>query len=214
MFVTETCSCKTMFTANWWKLTPYTDLKNGTIAGIFPSILEKAIEMCCKDCSTQSLPEIDFVGMNRSLALKSGVLEVNANIGDDTDFHFPIYGIKSQTSYGDGFPYVPLVKSPGAAFIISSANQYNESDRVMKLMLNTWPFFLVLILTSYFVGLFIWLVVSFLLNTFYLIKCNNHHPQYIIIIVIIITITLTITTTITTATTITTITIITIIITL
>ena len=163
MFVTETCSCKTIFTANWWKLTPYTDLKNGTITGIFPLILEKAIEMCCRDCAKQSLPEIEFLGM------KNGVLEVNENIGDDTDFHFPIYGTKSQSSYGDGLPYIPFVKSPGAAFIISSANEYNESDRVMKIVFNTWPFFIALILSSYFVGLITWFVVSFLSNYHFLI---------------------------------------------
>ena len=176
MFVTETCSCKTIFTANWWKLTPYTDLKNGTITGIFPLILEKAIEMCCRDCAKQSLPEIEFLGM------KNGVLEVNENIGDDTDFHFPIYGTKSQSSYGDGLPYIPFVKSPGAAFIISSANEYNESDRVMKIVFNTWPFFIFLFCWSYHMVCCKFLIkLSFFNNHYryrYRYHCDYHSALY------------------------------------
>lgn len=157
---TETCNCQKMFRTNWWKLTPYAVQSNGKTTGIFPSILQKAIEMCCSDCSKQRLPELDFEGGNTSKALKDGVLEVNANIDDNIDLHFPIHGSRAQTIYGNGLPYVALIQSPGAAFIISSMNQYNESERVMKIVLACWPLMLVLFLASYVFGLVMWLIVS------------------------------------------------------
>lgn len=82
------------------------------------------------------------------------------NLREEIDFHFPIFGTQYKTTYGNGFPYVPLVHSPGAVFLISSRNEFNESDKVMETVLTSWTFIVVLILLSYFVGLIMWLVVS------------------------------------------------------
>ena len=82
------------------------------------------------------------------------------NLGEDTDFHFPIHGTKYKMQYANEFPYVPLVHSPGAAFIISSENAYNQSNRVIQTFLDSWTFILVLVLASYMVGLIMWLIVS------------------------------------------------------
>ena len=82
------------------------------------------------------------------------------NLREDTDFHFPIHGTKYKMQYANEFPYVPLVHSPGAAFIVSSENAYNQSKRVIQTFLDSWTFILVLVLASYMVGLIMWLIVS------------------------------------------------------
>ncbi len=158
--LSETCSCQRQFTTNWWQLTPYTTPENDIAVGIFPDILKHAIEFCCSDCVHGDAASIDFVGSKETKSFQRGFIEVKNNIRDEIDFHFPIHGTKFKMQYANGFPYVPLVHSPGAAFIISSKNEFNESERVMKITLDSWTFILVLALASYMVGLIMWLIVS------------------------------------------------------
>ena len=173
IFNAETCSCQGSFKTNWWELTPYTKNKDGDSTGIFPSILQKAINMCCKECAENMSPKIHFARTDSSKGLQNGILEVSQNINDDIDLHFPIYGAKSQTTYRNSFPYVPLVQSPGAAFIVSSANNYKESKRILNIVLSYWPLSIVILFASYFVGLIMWLLVS---------PCRLHEYNYIFVI--------------------------------
>ena len=158
-FVSETCNCQKVFTTNWWQLTPYTTHEDNTAVGIFPDVLNSAVKFCCSDCVHGDTAAINFVGSNRTKSLRRGIIEVNQHLSDNIDFHFPIHGTKYKTTHGNGFPFVPLVHSPGAAFIISSNNAYNESERVMKTLLDSWTFILTLVLASYFVGLIMWFIV-------------------------------------------------------
>ncbi|XP_028409022.1 protein sidekick-2-like [Dendronephthya gigantea] len=154
----ETCSCQRVFTSNWWQLIPYTTVDEDKAIGIFPDILKNAIEFCCLDCVHGHAASINFVGTNKTKSLQRGIIEVKDNLREEIDFHFPIFGTQYKTTYGNGFPYVPLVHSPGAVFLISSRNEFNESDKVMETILTSWTFIVVLILLSYFVGLIMWLV--------------------------------------------------------
>ena len=157
--VLETCTCQKVFTTNWWQLTPYTTDEDNTAVGIFPDVLKHAIKFCCSECVYGDKAAINFVGSNKTKSLQRGIIEVRQHLGEDIDFHFPIHGTKYKTTYGNGFPYVPLVHSPGAAFIVSSFNSFNESGRVMNLILNSWTFIIVLVFSSYVVGLIMWLIV-------------------------------------------------------
>ena len=161
-FIAETCSCQRVFTTNWWQLAPYTTLEDNKAVGIFPDILRHAVAFCCSDCVHGDSATIDFVGNNKTKikSLQRGLIEVKNNLREETDFHFPIYGTKFKMTYANGFPYVSLVHSPGAAFMISSQNTFNESERVIRTVLDSWTFILVLLFLSYFIGLIMWLIVS------------------------------------------------------
>jgi hypothetical protein len=162
--ISETCSCQREFTTNWWQLTPYTTFENNTAVGIFPDILTHAIEFCCEDCVYGDAATINFIGNEKTKALQRGFIEVKNSLREDIDFHFPIHGTGYKMEYAGGYPYVPLVHSPGAAFIISSHNGYNQSERVIQTFLDSWTFIVVLVLASYMVGLVMWLIVSSLID--------------------------------------------------
>ena len=93
--------CTGSYNATWWKRKPY--IEHHTITrqpqGLFKDILELILTEICYNCS-----EINFeLPLNGSFDVESRVEENN------TDFAFPIYGLKEQEKFR-GNPFIPLGK--------------------------------------------------------------------------------------------------------
>lgn len=103
-FISETCSCRREFTTNWWQLTPYTTLESNKAVGIFPDILNQAVQFCCSDCLHGDTPTINFAGSNNTKSLQRGFVEARNSLREENDFHFPIHGTKFKATMHMGIP--------------------------------------------------------------------------------------------------------------
>ena len=75
-------------------------------------------------------------------------------------YSFPVYGWTWQEYYGAYYRYIPLVESPGVAFIVIEDEVLSPSERLIKEVFATWPYIVVTTLLAVLAGIIIWFLVS------------------------------------------------------
>ena len=72
---------------------------------------------------------------------------------------FPVYGWKWQENYGSDNRYIPLVESPGVAFIIIEPDDRSPAQRLLGEVFATWPYCVISSLLAAIAGIIIWFLV-------------------------------------------------------
>lgn len=78
-------------------------------------------------------------------------------IDDLTDLSFPVHGYSDQRNYLRNYKYVPVVESPGAAFIVR--NEGLQAPVTAALAVS-WPLAVIVILFIFLSGFLFWMAVS------------------------------------------------------
>ena len=73
---------------------------------------------------------------------------------------FPVYGWKWQEYYSADYRYIPLVESPGVAFIIIGKEGVSPSQRLVNEVFATWPYMVITTLLAALAGIVMWFLVS------------------------------------------------------
>lgn len=113
-------------------------------SGILPTILELAVSHCCQECDEFGSTTIDFTTDANGLeAEKDGVIEVKDAISTKTMISFGIAGVMPQEKYysPDGIAeYVPIMETPGVAFIVAEKRWENYTKWYTEYDINFLQF--------------------------------------------------------------------------
>lgn len=92
-------------------------------------------------------------------ARKTSMNEVQADVDARTHVTFPVLGNMDDEKYLKGFVFVPVVQSPGIAFI-SLANQLSRTEVVALTWNRSWPIVCLIVVMGVTVAVLIWIAVS------------------------------------------------------
>ena len=158
--VDHKCNTGGRLTVLWWGQEPYIyksgdkqedNLKSkvdapASISGMFPLILDQALERCCKSSTTLNYTQVPEgpAGLDQLLAAEDFdlILPVGAEVGAGTVRQFSFTG---------------LLESPGVAVLIKG----NVSGAQLLLsVLQGWPILVFILISASLAGVVIWLFVS------------------------------------------------------
>ena len=88
-----------------------------------------------------------------------------------------MYGWKWQEYYSADYRYIPLVESPGVAFIIIEKEGLSPSQRLVNEVFATWPYLVITTLLAALAGIVIWFLVIF--NLYEQFVTDLFHAQFI-----------------------------------
>lgn len=124
------------------------------------AILDKMVLHCCGDCSNgHGTSYVDYnLDGKQNFSTKPAKHDMTEAIDHVTDLHFPVHGYSDQRKYLGTYKYVPVVESPGAAFIV----RYDSFDapNVTTALFNSWPLAVVVVVFVLLSGLLYWMLVS------------------------------------------------------
>lgn len=140
---------------NWWRIKPYIDLTDSfNVTGVFPYILKKMVASCCKSCQTHETTEIQFL-----TSVRNSLDDVRVDLSQ-RDLNFPIYGSSDQDVYGGIYGYVPVISSPGEAYVVNREPTETSAGILTAVVLSCWPMVMLMLVFSILAGLVIWLLVN------------------------------------------------------
>ena len=93
-------------------------------------------------------------------AKKASMSGVRADVDDKTHVSFPIIGNMEDEKYLKNFVFIPMVQSPGIAFI-TLANKVEEKGIVLSAVKKCWPVLLLSLTIAFIAAVLIWLSVSY-----------------------------------------------------
>ncbi|KAL9957849.1 hypothetical protein ACROYT_G034798 [Oculina patagonica] len=158
----ETCHCEKRLTTNYWFYPPYViSSPTNNMSGIFMAFLDKMVLHCCGDCHNghgKSIMDYTLDGSNNP-ARKNTEEEMRIAIDADTDLSLPAYGFSDQRKYMNNFRFVPVVESPGAAFIVTTEGLKSKSF-IERLVFGCGPLLLFNVTAICLTGLLMWIMES------------------------------------------------------
>lgn len=157
---TEKCNCPKKIFANWYNIPPYIKY-NGpgqNPTGLFPHFLPQLFSHCCGNCSEGDGPSeiiYDVKFQENLVAIKD-----ISNLESVDTITFPISGNKDNPSYKNEFKFLPLISSPGVAFIVVEEPPGTSAKAVFDSVVSGWPVLLLTILMALLSGIVMWALVS------------------------------------------------------
>lgn len=85
--------------------------------------------------------------------------ELQADVDDRTHVTFPVLGNMDDEKFLKEFVFVPVVQSPGIAFI-SLASQLSRTEVVTLTWNRSWPIVFLIVVMGFIVAVLIWIAVS------------------------------------------------------
>ena len=85
------------------------------------------------------------------------------NLGKSDMITFPISGKKDDRLYQNEYKFMPLVSSPGVAFIVVDEPPGTSANAVFNSVLSGWPVLLLTLLMALLSGIIMWGLVSTIL---------------------------------------------------
>ncbi|XP_078345077.1 uncharacterized protein LOC144630581 isoform X1 [Oculina patagonica] len=154
----ETCHCEKRLTTNYWFYPPYViSSPTNNMSGIFMVLLDKMVQHCCGDCHNghgKFFVDYSFDG-NHNLSKKDTKHDMVEVITHLTDLNFPVHGYSDQRTYLGTYKYVPVVESPGAAFIV----RYDSLDApITNALVKSWPLAVVIVVFVLLSGILYWIL--------------------------------------------------------
>ncbi|KAL9958642.1 hypothetical protein ACROYT_G035690 [Oculina patagonica] len=165
----ETCRCHKRLATNYRLFPPYVAMKGeitdeghftvANMTGMLPKILDDLVVTCCQTCAAHGKSYVDFMynGTNGT-AQQNSEQEMKFLIEDRNDLSFPVYGWKWQEFYIAYYRYIPLVESPGLAFITIEKEGLSPSQRLVNEVMATWPYLVITTLLAALAGIIIWVL--------------------------------------------------------
>ena len=153
----------------WRNLSPYTNITNSEDSsfeevrrswGIFPYIINDAVEFCCQTCAAHGASVVDFSKNQHGQASEvSSINELLGSIDGQTDLTFPVYGYLGMTTYHQRLQYTPLVESPGSAFLVKKEKS-SMGSLLMSNIIGNWSLLVMMTCMAMAAGAIMWTLVS------------------------------------------------------
>ncbi|KAL9958187.1 hypothetical protein ACROYT_G035165 [Oculina patagonica] len=153
--VKEKCKCPKIINANWYDIPPYIQDNgpNREPSGLFPLLLQQIVPFCCGNCSEGDGPSIiSYANRQDNLVAIKNI----RNFDVDDTITFPISGNKEDRSYQNEYKFMPLISSPGVAFIVVDEPPGSSANAVFKSVLSGWPVLLLTLLMALLSGIIMW----------------------------------------------------------
>jgi hypothetical protein len=148
---------------NWWKIKPYIDLtEDSNLTGVFPVVLHDMVTSCCQSCGTHRTTKIEFLTEG---SVRNSLEDVRNGISE-SDLSFPVYGSSDQETYGALYGYVPVINSPGEAYVVNREPDKTSTDILVTMILSCWPLVILSLVFSILAGFVIWFLVSLILGLY------------------------------------------------
>ena len=142
---------------------PYVTEINQEHAGIIGELVQEMILSSCGNCQGghgETILNITHNGKGAP-ARKTSMGGVRSDVDARTHVSFPIIGNMDDEKFLKDFVFVPVVKSPGIAFI-SMANEQSKTE-VAALALNKgWPIVALSVVMGFISAALIWITVSYI----------------------------------------------------
>ena len=125
------------------------------------AILDEMVLHCCGDCRNgHGTSFIDYtLDGNNNPSQKNTEEDMRISIDSNTDLSLPVYGFSDQRRYMKHFRFVPIVESPGAAFIVAR-KEFGSESPIERLVYGFGPLLLFNVMTICLTGLLMWILVS------------------------------------------------------
>lgn len=152
--VKEYCKCPKTIYANWYNIPPYiTDKGNDEPDGLFPLLLQRIIHHCCGNCTGgDGESEISYARRRDNLV----DIKKSENINEINTITFPISGKKEDREYQNNNKFMPLISSPGVAFIVVDDPPGTSANAVFNSVLSGWPVLVLTLLMALLSGIIMW----------------------------------------------------------
>lgn len=156
LHVKEKCNCPKKIFANWYNIPPYIKY-NGpgqNPTGLLPHFLPQLFSHCCGNCSEGDGPSeiiYDVKFQENLVAIKD-----ISNLESVDTITFPISGNKDDPSYKNEFKFLPLISSPGVAFIVVEEPPGTSAKAVFDSVVSGWPVLVLTILMALLSGIVMW----------------------------------------------------------
>ena len=125
------------------------------------AFLDKMVLQCCGECENghgASIIDYNLDGSGNN-SRKNTEKEMRLAIDSDTDLSLPVYGLSDQRRYINHFRFVPVVESPGAAFIVTKEGLKSKS-RIKRLVYGCGPLIMFNLTIICLTGILMWLLVG------------------------------------------------------
>ena len=159
---TETCPCPKVLYTNWAELPPYVSrpVNNKTPRGIIGTLVEEMLLKSCGICTNgYGGTVINFTDNGKgNAAYKRTINTVREDVDHRTQVSFPIIGAMDDAKFQGEYVFVPLVESPGIAFI--TIRQDTSSTSVISTILQHLPLYLFCLIMAFVAGIIVWALVS------------------------------------------------------
>jgi hypothetical protein len=93
-------------------------------------------------------------------SVQKSLEDVRSGIGKN-DLSFPVYGATDQDVYGVFYGYVPIISSPGEAYVINRVPDETSTDILVAVIFSCWPMVVLSLVFSILAGFLIWLLVGY-----------------------------------------------------
>ena len=159
---TETCPCPKVLYTNWAELPPYVTkpVKNQPPQGIIGTLVEEMLLRSCGICTNGYGPTVlNFSNNGKGrVAYKRTINAVREDVDHRTQVSFPIIGAMDDAKFQREYVFVPLVESPGIAFI--TVSQDTSSTSAISAIFQYLPLYLFSLTLAYAAGIIVWALVS------------------------------------------------------
>ncbi|XP_078344933.1 uncharacterized protein LOC144630436 [Oculina patagonica] len=153
----ETCVCPKHLYTNWALYPPYVTENNQQPAGIIGELVQEMILSSCGKCTGHGETILDFTQNGKGAAArKTSMGEVGSDVDDKTQVSFPIIGHIDDDKFLKEFVFVPVVESPGIAFI-SLANEPSRTDVAALAWSKSWAIVVLSVVMGFIAAVLIWL---------------------------------------------------------
>ena len=148
--------------------------EDGEAGGIFGTLIQPMLESSCGSCKNghgQTVIHLLSNGKGK-LAHKVGPIEVISDIDDVTEISFPVNGLMDDSRYLKEYAFLPIVKSPGVAFL--TLGEVNPPENVaLRAVLNCWPLVALSFALAHIAGFIVWILVREVIRHFFHCSCNS-----------------------------------------
>ncbi|XP_022801932.1 uncharacterized protein LOC111339520 [Stylophora pistillata] len=154
----ETCRCPGVFYTNWAVLPPYVtkSIRSQSPQGIIGTFVEEMLSESCGVCKSHGHTSLNFKTNGKGdTAYKTTMNEVILDVNSKTAISFPVTGTMDNDKFQRYYVFVPMVESPGMAFI-TVRQKDGSKNRVISTLLKYLPLYLFCLMTAYVAGTIIW----------------------------------------------------------
>ena len=138
------------------------DQNNSKVTGIFSQVLPLMVSKCCGCCREHNRTVTHFENPSQTISYrKSGVNAFRSAVNDDIELHFPMHGQLYQVKYYKRYEFIPLVQSPGVAFLVLEEDKHTPSLLLLNAISESLPIVLLMIVLSLLMGIVVWFVEHF-----------------------------------------------------
>ena len=159
---TDTCRCPAVFNTNWAELPPYVtkSVHSQSPQGIIGTFVEDMLLESCGVCKAHEHTFLNFkTNGEGGAAHKTTLNEVISDVNNKTAISFPVTGAMDDDKFQRYYVFVPMVESPGIAFI-TVGQKDGSKNIVISTLLKYLPLHLFCLMMAFVAGTIIWALVS------------------------------------------------------